>query len=198
MKKIKFLILIIVLAFASKTTFATPGDTLIINPSTFDSSTVIHFEMGASDTVWLNVFNLSGQLIKSYYTDSVLPAGSYFLNFDGDTLPDGAYLVKLRINSTKRVEKMVKLSIHLGLNENLVSSSNILLFPNPTVAVLEIPIEGTKTIVVTDLSGKIVLNATIQTNSISLANLENGKYIVSVYSENKELITSQQIVKASN
>jgi|GEM_PF-1457893 len=198
MKRIKLICLFVAFASFSKVSFATPGDTLIINPSTFDSSTVIHFEMGASDTVWLNVYNLAAQLIKTYYTDSVLPAGSYFLNFDGDTLPDGAYLVKLRINSTKRVEKMVKLTIHLGLNENLVNSSNKLLFPNPTSAILEIPTEGTKTIVVTDLSGKIVLNTTIQTNSISLANLENGNYIVSVFSENKELIISQQIVKASN
>ena len=197
MKKLKLLFLILAFASASNTTFATPGDTLTVSPNPFDSITVIHFEIGANDTISLDVLSMSALVVKTYFNATVLPVGSYSLNFNGDTLPNGMYLVRLKINSTTKVQKIIKIS-NLGLKENMASSSNKLLFPNPTTAILEIPIEGTKTIIVTDLSGRIVLNATIQTNSISLANLENGKYIVSVYSENKELITSQQIVKTSN
>jgi len=104
----------------------------------------------------------------------------------------------LKINSKIFVKKLVKTDALVDVTEHVFHKSTILLYPNPTTETLEIPIDGIKTIVVTDLNGRIVIHSLIQTKSISLSNLENGSYIVTVLSEANQLITTQHIIKASN
>lgn len=196
MKTFRQLFLLIVLTCVTKNTFATNGDTLTVNPNPFDSIAVIQFSIANNDTIWLNIYTVTGQPIKNYFTATVLPSGSYSFNYNGYNLPDGVYYVVLKINSTKTIsKKLIKDHNAVGVRENETRKLYSLFYPNPTSSVLEIPIDGLKTIIVTDLNGKILLNSMIETNSISLSDLAIGSYIVTVLTEKKQLLATQQIIK---
>lgn len=196
MKIFRQLLLLIVLTCATKSTFASTGDTLTVNPNPFDSIAVIQFSIANNDTIWLNIYSITGQPIKNYFNAVVLPSGSYSFNYNGDTLPDGIYFVILKINSTKTIsKKLIKDHNAVGVRENETRKLYSLFYPNPTSSLLEIPIDGLKTIIVTDLNGKILLSSMTETKSISLADFAIGSYIVTVLSEKKQLLATQQIIK---
>jgi hypothetical protein len=195
MKTFRQLLLLIVLTCVTKNTFATNGDTLTVNPNPFDSVTVIQFNIANNDTIWLDVFNMWGLNVKKYFTATVLPSGSYSLIFNGDTLPNGKYFVRLKINSRQMNLMVIKNNNAVGVKENINRKIYPLFYPNPTSSILEIPIDGLKTIIVTDLNGKILLSSMTETKSISLADFAIGSYIVTVLSEKKQLLATQQIIK---
>jgi hypothetical protein len=196
MKTFRQLFLLIVLTCVTKNTFATNGDTLTVNPNPFDSIAVIQFSIANNDTISLNIYSVTGQPIKNYFTAAVLPSGSYSFNYNGDTLPNGLYYVMLKINSTKTLgKKLIKVDNTVGVKENETRKLYPLFYPNPTSSILEIPIDGLKTIIITDLNGKILLNSTTEFNSISLSDFAIGSYIVTVLSEKKQLLATQQIIK---
>ena len=196
MKTFRQLLLLIVLTCVTKNTFASSGDTLTVNPNPFDSIAVIQFTISANDTIWLDIYDMVGQPIKNYFTATVLPSGSYSFNFNGDTLPEGVYFIRLKINSTKTLaKKLIKDNSAVGVRENETRKLYSLLYPNPTSSILEIPIDGLKTIIVTDLNGKILLTTITETKSISLSDFAIGSYIVTVLSEKKQLLATQQIIK---
>jgi hypothetical protein len=196
MKIFRQLLLLIVLTCLINKTFASTSDTLTVNPNPFDSVVLIQFSIANNDTIWLNIYSLTGQPIKNYFTAAVLPIGSYSFIFNGETLPEGVYFVVLKINSTKTIsKKLIKDHNAVGIRENETKKLHSLFYPNPTSSILEIPIDGLKTIIVTDLNGKILLNALTEANSISLSDLAIGSYFVSVLSEKKQLLDTQQIIK---
>ncbi len=181
----------------AKYTFATTGDTLTVNPNPFDSIAVIHFEITNNDTVSLNVYNRWGQTIKNYFTSTVLTSGSYSFNFDGDTLPNDNYFVHLKINSKSRVVSISKTNTPVSVSEKYNNRLTTLLYPNPTTTLLQIPIDGKKTIIVTDVNGKVVFSSTIESNAVSLSDIANGNYTVTILSENKKLLAIQKIIKTN-
>jgi len=83
MKTFRQLLLLIALTCLTKSTFASSGDTLTVNPNPFDSIAVIQFTISANDTIWLDIYNTLGQPIKNYFTATVLPSGSYSFNYNG-------------------------------------------------------------------------------------------------------------------
>lgn len=109
MRNLRLLFLILVLTSVSKSTFASIGDSLSASPNPFDSVTEIHFGITAYDTVSLSVFTMTAQMVKTYFDGTVLPSGSYSLNFNADTLPNGIYIVHLKINQLTYNVKIVKL-----------------------------------------------------------------------------------------
>jgi hypothetical protein len=196
MKTFRQLLLLIVLTCVTKNTFASNGDTLTVNPNPFDSIAVIQFSIANNDTIWLDISNIIGQPIKNYFTAAVLPSGSYSFNYNGYTLPNGIYFVVLKINSTKSiVKKLLKVDNLVSVLETEPRKLYSLFYPNPTSSILEIPIDGLKTIIVTDLNGKILLTTITETKSISLFDFAIGSYIVTVLSEKKQLLATQQIIK---
>ncbi|MFY7937790.1 MAG: T9SS type A sorting domain-containing protein [Flavobacterium sp.] len=196
MKIFRQLLILIVLTCVTKNTFATNGDTLTVNPNPFDSISVIQFTISANDTIWLDIYNTLGQPVKNYFTATVLPSGSYSFNYNGDTLPNGIYFVVLKINSTKTISnKLIKVDNAVSVRESETRKLYSLFYPNPTSSILEIPIDGLKTIIVTDLNGKILLSSLTETKSISLSDFAIGSYIVTVLSEKKQLLATQQIIK---
>lgn len=89
-----------------------------------------------------------------------------------------------------------------GTFTNLVSSANqssITLFPNP--ATTELFIRGKNNlinstfVIITDMLGKPLLSERIIENKIDISKLENGIYLVSLYSENQELLSQQKLRK---
>lgn len=175
--------------------YAQSTDSLNVFPNPFSASATIHFDLAQSDTITLCVFNLLGSKLITYFQATPLPSGTYNINLIGDTLTDGVYLVRLDIGSSKSITKKVqKKSATTGLTTNH-SNTTKLFFPNPTSDILLIPVDGEKTIVITDLNGKIMKNILTESKEISLLELTNGTYFINVMNHQKEIIASQKVVK---
>lgn len=196
MKKCKVLFLIVVLSFFSKKIFPSNGDTLIVNPNPFDSVAVIQFTISSSDSIWVDIFNVTGNIIKTYYNGTVLSSGTYSLNFNGDTLPSGIYFVRLKINSTAiQSVKLIKEANMLGLNENTLFK-NLQLYPNPTASFLNIVDEQNQfqnsIIEIKNYLGQVVLHTSFN-SQINVFNLSEGMYFLTV--QNRGNKTTIKIIK---
>ncbi|HNI79420.1 MAG TPA: T9SS type A sorting domain-containing protein [Saprospiraceae bacterium] len=196
MKKIKRLLLVTLLTFSCGTTFSQTIDSLSVFPNPFATSTTIHFDIVQSDTITLRVFNPLGQTVRTFFQSTVLPSGSYNINFVGDSLADGIYFVRLDIGSTKSLIKKAIKSGSTAIIENNKVIDKIFIYPNPTNDLITIPISGNKTINVTDLNGKIIKTVTTDQQVISLLDLSAGQYFITILTNQNEIITTQKILKS--
>jgi len=194
MKKINRLLLATLWTFYFGTTYSQTTDSLSVFPNPFVSSTTIHFDLVQSDT--LRVFNLFGQTIRTYFQSTILPSGSYNINFLGDSLQDGVYIVRLDIGSTKSITKKAVKSGSTSIVEDNRVVNKLIVFPNPTNDHITIPINGNKTIIVTDLNGKIVKSLTTDQQIISLLDIAAGQYFITILTNQNEKITTQKILKS--
>ena len=174
----------------------TSNDTLIVNPNPFDSIAVIQFTISNNDTIWLDIYNVIGNSIKSFYNATVLPSGSYSVTLNGDSIQDGVYFVALKINSTKTLsKKLIKQTNAVGLKENDILQ-NIKLYPNPTNSILNIVDENNQlqntTIQIKNNLGQLVYTSPF-TSQINLSSLSAGMYFLTV--ENKGSKTPIKIIK---
>ena len=196
MKKAKRLFLAVLMILSVGTSFSQTQDSLSVFPNPFSVSTNIHFDIVESDTITLRVFNLLGQAVWTYYQSIILPGGSYDINFDGNNLADGIYMVRLDIGSTKKITKKAIKSGNTSRLEDIQSDSKFIVFPNPTTGRINIPLSGVKTIVITDLSGKMVKSITTDQNEISLSDLAAGQYELSILTSQGTIGAVQRIQKS--
>jgi hypothetical protein len=195
MMKIKKLFLVTLLTFCLGTTFSQTVDSLSIFPNPFSSATTIHFDIVQSDSITLRVFSTNGQTVRTFFQSTVLPSGSYNINFLGDSLLDGIYIILLEIGSTKTLIKKALKNSSTSAKADSNSADNFLVFPNPTNNLLTIPIDGEKTIVVTDLNGKTIKSITTDQQIISLLDIATGQYFITILNKQNEIITTQKILK---
>lgn len=198
MKKIQRLLLATLLTLCSVTTFSQTADSLSVFPNPFVSSTTIHFDIVESDTISLRVFNAVGQTVRTFYQSTILPSGSYNINFLGDSLADGVYFVRLDIGSTKALNKKAVKSGSTSIIEDNKEVNKFIVFPNPTNEHITIPINGNKTIIVADLNGKIVKSFTTDQQIISLLDISVGQYFITISTNQNQnkTITTQIILKS--
>ncbi|HRO74955.1 MAG TPA: T9SS type A sorting domain-containing protein [Crocinitomicaceae bacterium] len=192
----KSIILLFFITFSLGTTFSQTTDSLNIFPNPFATTTTIHFEIVEQDTITLRVINLSGQIVKTYFQETVLPSGSYNINVLDEDLEFGYYLVLLKIGSTKSITKKAFKTNSVNVTDMQVNTKGLrLLFPNPISGNLTIPIDGIKTVVITDLNGKTLKSLTTNQYEISLSEFSAGEYLVTVFSNKNEVIIKQIISK---
>ena len=196
MKKINRLLFVTLLTLCVRTSFSQTVDSLNVFPNPFASSTTIHFDIVQSDTITLRVFNPLGQTIRTFFQSTILPSGSYNINFVGDSLADGIYFIRLDIGSTKSITKKAVKSGSTSIVEDNRVVNKLIVFPNPTNDHITIPINGNKTIIVTDLNGKIVKSLTTDQQIISLLDIAAGQYFITILTNQNEKITTQKILKS--
>ncbi len=191
----KFSLLFFLIIFSFGNVFSQTKDSVNVQPIQFNTSTTIHFELINSSIVSLTVLNRWGEIIKSFYQSELLSSGSYNEILAGDSIKNGLYYVLFKTDqNTNKVQTIVKNST-LGLSENSPKISNLTISPNPFSNLINIPIEGSKKIEIRDLAGKIVHSIVTEETTISLSKLVKGEYLISIYSKENQLITSQKIVK---
>jgi hypothetical protein len=196
MKKINRLLFVTLLTLCVRTSFSQTVDSLNVFPNPFASSTTIHFDIVQSDTITLRVFNPLGQTIRTFFQSTILPSGSYNINFVGDSLADGIYFIRLDIGSTKSITKKAVKSGSTSIVEDNRVVNKLIVFPNPTNDHITIPINGNKTIIVTDLNGKIVKSLTTDQQIISLLDIAAGQYFVTILTNQNDKSTTQKIQKS--
>lgn len=82
-------------------------------PNPFRDETVIRFESGARSRAVLEVYNVSGQLIRTLLNENV-DTGTHEIRWDGKAgqgaqAPDGLYFYRLQLGGTVATGKMVKM-----------------------------------------------------------------------------------------
>jgi len=170
--------------------FSTNHDSLYVSPNPFDSITIIHFNIVQNDTITLQVYDRWGNAVRTFFQNTFLPSGSYSINFTADSLNDGTYIVALFINYTSHLATTVTHKT-LSIKENGIIKQ--IIYPNPTTGLLTIPYEGNKNVIVTDLNGRIVKSLTINAKNVSLLELNNGTYIVTILSDKGQIFLTQKI-----
>ncbi len=85
-----------------------PASPIIGNfyPNPFNSSTKIDIGLPSNSALSIKLFDLSGNLIYSYKTES--PAGNYTFTFSSDNnLPSGTYFYLIRVDNFQKTGKIV-------------------------------------------------------------------------------------------
>ncbi|RYM33776.1 T9SS type A sorting domain-containing protein [Brumimicrobium glaciale] len=195
MKNINRTFLISLMTFCFGIIYSQTTDSLSVYPNPFEHVATIHFDIVESDTITLEVFNSSGLSVKTFFQSTVLPSGSYNINLFGDGLVAGVYFVRLDIGSSKRITKsVIKVGATTSVLDNDIADQ-FLIFPNPTKNLITVPVLGSKKIVVTNLNGKILKSFMTDQQVVSLSGIIAGQYIITVLSNENEIITTQRILK---
>lgn len=185
---------IIILFLTFQTGYSQNADSLSISPNPFDTSTYIYYGLANNDTISLDIYNNVGDTVMTFMHDSLINAGYYSIYFPADTLAYGIYIVSMKLGTHKIINKEVVRNNMSSVTEN-VSLNGLLLYPNPTSNLLTISINGIKNIIVTDLSGKTYKSIKTRENKISLADLNAGTYIISVFSFDNKLLATEKVIK---
>ncbi len=170
-------------------------DTLYVNPNPCDSLATIHFTLNQNDSVTIFIYNRWGQLIQQFYANTFLTNGAYSVNYITDSLPNDVYFLKLQGNTSSRIYRFIK-DITPTVLTKKVSATPLTIYPNPSANNLTINYTGIKKIELLTLQGKIIISQKTIANTIDIAQLPIGTYLINVYDDNGVLLTTQKIMKA--
>jgi hypothetical protein len=83
-----------------------------VSPNPFNSSTRISFTLPTASFVDLNVYDLTGRLVRRLaggHMDPPLPAGEHEVVFDGSELPSGIYFLRMQAGEFSHTQKIILL-----------------------------------------------------------------------------------------
>jgi flagellar hook assembly protein FlgD len=83
-------------------------------PNPFNPVTVIPFDLGAPETVWLEIYDVSGALVRSLIRGRHMGPGSIFERWDGtnstgERVSSGIYYCRLRAGKNEETRTMIVL-----------------------------------------------------------------------------------------
>jgi hypothetical protein len=192
---IKFVaIVIFVLMFINS--YSQNFDSLRIAPNPFITETEIYYGLANNEIVSLTIYNRWGEVVKAIIKDSLISAGYYSVRFHPDSLVDGIYIVALNLGSNKTLSRQMFKNITISIVENFQLNKSLKPYPNPTNNLLTIPINGIKNIVFTDLNGKICKTIKTTDNTISIADLKSGNYLINIFLDENILMLKKKIIKS--
>jgi hypothetical protein len=164
MKKIILLLLLISTTFINAQTPANPIS-LMASPNPFAQRTLISYTLMSADTISLDVYSLTGNLILTLKNNFAASAGAYNDSLIMNAFPDNLYLLKLTSkHGNNGVAKVIKTST-TGIAEIKIPAVKI--YPNPTSATLTIENLPERAA----LSLVNVLGETVYTTQVASANI---------------------------
>jgi hypothetical protein len=184
MRPQKQIILLAFLLIGVSKSFA--QDSLRIYPNPFIDSSKIHFNLSQQYKSSLFVFNILGDTVEVIIKDSVLPIGSHSFTFGNSGLPNGVYLVMLKIGTITKSSKVIKMSPTSGIPDKISFKNEVIIFPNPCQGNLNIRFEESiskpMAIYISDPAGRRVYTGIFFDSNIALnlAELQNGLYTLRI------------------
>jgi len=149
------------------------SDTLELN--LVYNTTGFWFQAGCESTDTI-VFSIST-------TNTILIGQSYSITGNDTSLVSTASMGLCSLTSLSSIDVSDKYSI----------------FPNPTNDIINLRSEswpkGNKAIILTDLNGKVIKSFATDQQVISLLDIAAGQYIITVFTNKNEIITTQRILK---
>jgi len=88
------------------------GTTLSVYPNPMYGQTQISFNLPQKSPIMIQLFNQSGQLIRSIRNQEFFDKGVHEIIFDKSQIPEGFYHLILQTNSAQLVQKIVILDSH--------------------------------------------------------------------------------------
>lgn len=161
-----------------------------VYPNPFCQSATIEFELIAVDTISLNIIDVTGQVVQTFFDSTPLPPGSYLIDITSDTLPAGVYVAKLEYGFGQQINLQVVKQCNVTGAADGLSRNDILAYPNPASNNIFISLDGEKQIVVTNANGRICKSLTTTSNAFSTHDISSGNYLLSVYDRNKKLLAT--------
>ncbi|MGH2575199.1 MAG: M43 family zinc metalloprotease [Ignavibacteria bacterium] len=76
-------------------------------PNPFNPVTVIHFSLPGNTNVTLNIYDVTGRLIRTLINGEIRSAGRNSVEFDGSDLSSGIYIYRLEADSFVEIKKML-------------------------------------------------------------------------------------------
>src|SRR5262249_49024899 len=76
-------------------------------PNPFVDFTIIQFTLINPSVTSLQIFDVNGREVKTFFKNEMLSAGNHSVNFYAENNPQGLYYYVLRSNEQTEVEKMV-------------------------------------------------------------------------------------------
>jgi hypothetical protein len=93
--------------------FILPPSSFILScfPNPFNATTTISFTLPRTGTVDLNVYDVTGRLVRNLAggCNPPLQAGEHQIEFDGSDLPSGIYFVRMEAGGISQTRKIVLL-----------------------------------------------------------------------------------------
>jgi hypothetical protein len=191
MKKL-FTSLLTLLSFTS--VFAQEQDSLIVYPNPFCSTLMMHYEIAASDTVSLSIYNTVGQEVLIIHQNEILAKGFYDTTLTVTTLGDDVYTIVLKSGENTISKRAIK-SCSNAIVEIDSKNGNWLLYPNPSNKEISITYTDYHSLKISDASGKLLRTLRKTESAISVKELPNGVYIVSLYNEFGNTLSSKRFIK---
>ena len=174
----------LILYFALLTT---QSQTLSVNPNPFLQRTLASYTIASTDSVSLQLINVSGQVILTPVSNTILSAGSYQDSLLLDNFPLGIYYLVLKVKSgSSKTMKLIKQG-PVGINE-ITFNASLNFFPNPIKDKLFLHFESTlkiDKISISNALGQIVhaVNNPQNNQEMDLGFLPGGVYYLKT--ENK-------------
>jgi hypothetical protein len=165
------------------------------------------WRVGTYDPIPQFNFTISGGQVT--FNNTSLRASSYIWDFGDSTssiesnpthtyATTGTFAVKLRASKCGIEKHLIQNVTISQLNTEIPANNdaNLLIYPNPTNATLNIQLGNDLTInslKIYDIFGKQIIEETENTNQVDIRNLSNGIYIVEVESEG--IVFRKKIIK---
>ncbi|MFN8437621.1 MAG: T9SS type A sorting domain-containing protein [Cytophagales bacterium] len=194
MKKIIIVLSIVTLQIA----FTQNISNIEVSPLEFNKNILITFNIEATDTISIKIYNMYGVAIKTIYKQTVLQKNNYEIMITTEDLVMGKYIIEINDSKTVVYKKLIIKSEQItNLNSDKVSTNEFVLFPNPLEKnkTVTVNIQGTKTIIISNMSGAIVKKIVTEDMSIDLSELNVGQYLVNVISDNQIKLDQKLIIK---
>jgi hypothetical protein len=136
-------------------------------------------------------FNTTGTIVKIIFDYFYMAVGTYTLMVNADSLTNGEYCFFCNVGNHPKIVKVgIKQSAAMGIDKN-PSSISVNFYSNPAHGVLNIPVNGKKTIAIFNMAGQQVFQSIVEQNTIDVKGIEKGSYFVDAHIGKQDVV--QQI-----
>jgi hypothetical protein len=77
------------------------------NPNPWNNETEIRFSISEKTNATLEIYSISGELVKSIFSDKAFKIGNYSIKLVNEGLPTGLYYYILRTNHINQTKSMI-------------------------------------------------------------------------------------------
>ena len=171
------LLLQLILALVFSVQLSAQSFDVQVSATTFSDSLTIEIIGLDSDTVNLNIFNLSGDTAVTIL-DSQLVTTDTSMTLSLDSLADALYFLITTVDNERDVNKIYK-DQNTSTTDLAAQANEVLLYPNPTTQFIHIqsnaPVEHIR---VFNFLGQVVLETTTNTQTLAVNHLPSGRYFM--------------------
>lgn len=176
-----------------------PDFEIQIYPNPFFDFTNFFITNTKTDTISIDVYDMTGLVVRSLLTDSVMQPNNHRIIFNADTLKAGIYIARFIINKSIINRQIIKVNKTTSLAKSDSKTFTVKLFPNPcqnniTISGLE-AINGKVEIV--NSVGQIVKTQNLQSQqeiNLQLSDVPAGAYFIRVLDNAKNIPSINKLI----